>query len=70
MVLGDFGCNILSSILVENMALVGKQEVDVEIKAPADQGFQTRTIHWTVQGRGSRFLRSNRDDVIINLIIN
>ena len=45
MVLGDFGCNILSSILVENMALVGKQEVDVEIKAPADQGFQTRTIH-------------------------
>ena len=39
MVLGDFGCNILSSILVENMALVGKQEANVEIKAPANQGF-------------------------------
>ena len=24
------------------------------------QGFQTRTVHWTVKGRGSRFLRSNR----------
>ena len=24
------------------------------------QGFQTRTIYWTVKGRGSRFLRSNR----------
>ena len=39
MVFGDFGCNILWSILVENMALVGKQEADVEIKAPANQGF-------------------------------
>ena len=25
-----------------------------------DQGFQTRTVHWTVKEKGSRFLRSNR----------
>ena len=24
------------------------------------QGFETRTVHWTIKGRGSRFLRSNR----------
>ena len=24
------------------------------------QGFETRTVHWTVKGRGSRFLRLNR----------
>ena len=24
------------------------------------QGFQTRTVHWTVKGRGSRVLRSDR----------
>ena len=29
--------------------------------SPHLQGFQTRTVHWTVKGRGSRFLRSNRD---------
>ena len=25
-----------------------------------EQGFQTWTVHWTVKGKGSRFLRSNR----------
>ena len=39
-------------------------------------GFETQTVHWTVKGRGSRFLGrtevepgSNRNDIIINLII-
>ena len=32
-------------------------------------GFETRAIHWTVKGRGSRFLRLKCEDIIINLII-
>ena len=34
------------------------------------QGIEIRTVHWTLKKRGLRFLKSNRDDVIINLIIN
>ena len=29
------------------------------------QGFQKRTVHWTVKGRGSRFLRSNRGQTVM-----
>ena len=38
-------------------------------KPCSTQGFQIRTVHWTVKDKGLRFLRSNCDDVIINLII-
>ena len=40
-----------------------------EIIFKVDQGFQTRTVQRTGEGRGSRFLRSNRDDIKINLIL-
>ena len=29
------------------------------------QGFQTRTVHWTVKERGSRFLRLNRGRTVV-----
>ena len=31
------------------------------------QGFQTRTVHWTVKGRGSRVLRSDRGRTRVEL---
>ena len=34
------------------------------------QGFETQTVQRTIKVRGSRFLRSDRADEIINLIIN
>ena len=47
-------CNAMGTELGWDMGF-GKLIVEGE-----DQGFQTRTVHWTVKERDSRFLRSNR----------
>ena len=60
-----FWCHLVYYILSLLKALSIKMQCQNSNQIPhtytyTNQGFQTRTVHWTVKGRGSRVLRLDR----------